>query len=392
MQPIELLRQAGDLVRQHEARQAATGEAFNIFSITKIERAEVNTHSAMIAELLNPRGSHGQGATFLALFLSVLGFEHECSLAQATVRKEQSFTSGRGRVDIVIHLKDHLILIENKVDAQDGKWQLKQYADIGMASGKTWHLWYLSKLGGDAKERSHRGVWYRRMSYREHVLKWLALCVANSGATPALQQAIIQYKNLVHKITGTSMTHTSRAAMVDLLTTCDHFKAADEIVKALPYAKGAELYRFFETVERELLGTCARASAPIGFSGHDYNVENCAQWFMARRTKSDENVGLFFNIGIEGTLFRVQVATHALHYGIVSLKDGKAGSIDNIKESLPALPPNLLPREWNAFHWQSCMHQDRVATNMDCLLMPDQVIEDIKQTIAQIKSRHGRSR
>ncbi len=220
MKPIELLlRQAGDLVRQDEERQAAGGGAFNIFSITKIERAEVNTHSAMIAELLNPRGSHGQGSAFLALFLVVMGFEHGCSLAHANVRKEQSFPGGRGRVDIVIHLEKHLILIENKVDAQDGKGQLKQYADIGAASGKTWHLWYLSKRGGDAHERSHHGVRYQRLSYRGHILDWLALCVSHASPTPALQQAIIQYKNLVHKITGTTMTHISQEAMVDLLST-----------------------------------------------------------------------------------------------------------------------------------------------------------------------------
>lgn len=386
MKPIELLRQAGDLVRQHEAQRAAAGEAFNIFSITKIERAEVNTHSAMIAELLNPRGSHGQGSTFLALFLSVLGFEHECSLAQATVRKEQSFTSGRGRVDIVIHLKDHLILIENKVDAPDGKWQLKQYADIGEASRKTWHLLYLSKRGADASERSHQGVRYQRISYKEHILDWLVLCVSKSSSTPVLQQAIVQYKNLVHKITGTTMTHISQAAMVDLLTTGDNLTAADAIVAALPFAKGAELYSFFETVEGALLGPYTRAIAPGNFPGHDFTESSCSKWFMAKGRV--EHVGLFLNIGIDCVLFRIEVATDALHYGVVSVIDGKLGSIDNIKESFPNLPQNLLPRQWRSFKWHSCMFQDSVATNMECLQNPDQVVAEILQTIEQIKSLH----
>ncbi|MGF6282188.1 hypothetical protein ABH908_000327 [Pseudomonas frederiksbergensis] len=387
MELIELLRQAGTLVRRNEERQAAGGEAFNIFSITKIERAEVNTHSAMIAELLNPRGSHGQGLTFLALFLSVMGFEHDCSLVHASVRKEESFAGGRGRVDIVIHLKEHLILIENKVDAPDGKGQLKQYADIGEASGKTWHLWYLSKRGGDASERSHHGVRYQRMSYREHILDWLALCVSNSSSTPALQQAIVQYKNLVHKITGTTMTHLSRAAMVDLLNTGDNLKAADAIVAALPFAKGAELLRFFDAVENGLSRLYTRAAAPNNFPGHDYTESTCSKWFMVGKDKI-EHVGLFLNIGIDGVLFRIEVATEALHYGVVSVRDGKTGSIDNIKESVRHLPQNLLPRQWRSFKWQSCMFQDGVATNMECLQRPDQVVTEVLQTIEQIKSRH----
>ncbi|WP_448646554.1 PD-(D/E)XK nuclease family protein [Pseudomonas mohnii] len=93
-----LLERAGYLVKESQANLAATGETFNIFAITKIERAEVATHSAMIAELLNPRGSHGKGPVFLAHFLSTIELEHESSLDNAQVRKEQTFGGGRGRV------------------------------------------------------------------------------------------------------------------------------------------------------------------------------------------------------------------------------------------------------------------------------------------------------
>ena len=34
------------------------GDFFNIFSILKMETDEVKTHSAFLAELLNPKGSH----------------------------------------------------------------------------------------------------------------------------------------------------------------------------------------------------------------------------------------------------------------------------------------------------------------------------------------------
>ena len=102
-----LLNQAGSLVRETNAKLAASGELFNLFSITRIERAEVNTHSAMIAELLSPEGRHGQGVYFLELFLSTIGFEHECSLRDARVQKEQIF-SGYGRISQAWPGQDHL--------------------------------------------------------------------------------------------------------------------------------------------------------------------------------------------------------------------------------------------------------------------------------------------
>ena len=307
-----LLDQAGDLVREAKAKLAASGELFNLFTITRIERAEVNTHSAMIAELLNPEGRHGQGVRFLELFLSTMDFKHECSLTEARVYKEQTF-AGFGRVDVVIHLRDHLILLENKIDAPDGNKQLKRYDDIGKASGKKWQLWYLTKKGTDAHANSHHGVSYRRLSYQEQILDWLEQCVIFSGKRPALQHALIQYKNLVQKITGRAMTHTTRNALVDLLTAGDNLQAAEAIAQALPHAKGVVLFGFFRTVQQALSENHAIAPSPIGFTGHDSSESNCSKWFMPKPLRL-KHVGQFFDIGVEGMLLRIEVATDALHY------------------------------------------------------------------------------
>ncbi|WP_454837809.1 PDDEXK-like family protein [Pseudomonas mohnii] len=376
-----LLDEAGGHVRESLATKTASGEAFNIFQITKIERAEVNTHSAMIAELLNPRGSHGKGALFLEQLLSDMGIEYSCSLKDAIVRKEQSFSVDQGRVDVVVHLKDQIILIENKIDAQDGYQQLKKYADAGQASGKPWHLWYLTTDGRDAEEFSHQGVEYCRVSYREHVLNWLEQCITMSADTPALQHALIQYRNLVQKITGTSMTNTLQNELTRLLSLGENFKHADAITKALPRAKGAVLFSFFQEIQNTLASTCKRVGASSEFPGIDATEENCNKWFMTGREKV-HHVGLLFDIGLTGILFRVEVASEALHYGVVS--DGRSGSIEMLKEEYPQLPQSLSYRGWKSFQWYSYLHQDNVASNMECLLRPDQLIRDVLQTIRQL--------
>lgn len=379
-----LLDQAGGLVREAKTKLAASGELFNLFSITRIERAEVNTHSAMIAELLSPEGRHGQGVHFLELFLSTMGFAHECSLSEARVQKEQTF-AGYGRVDVVIHLRDHLILIENKIDALDGNQQLKRYDDIGKASGKNWQLWYLTKKGTEAHATSHCDASYRRLSYREHILDWLERCVSSSSATPALQHALIQYKNLVQKITGRAMTHTTRNALIELLTTGDNLQAAEAIAQALPHAKGKVLFGFFEAVRRALSARYAPVPSPIDFAGHESSEANCRKWFMPKALRL-KNVGQFFDIGVEGVLLRVEVATDALHYGVVPVSNGKLASDGRLFEPILQLPIHLIRRNWNAFNWYSCLYQDNVASKMDCLSDPGGLVTQVLRTVELIKS------
>ena len=48
------------------------GDSFNIFKSCGVNHYET-THSSIIAELLNPKGSHGQGGLFLKEFLVATG-------------------------------------------------------------------------------------------------------------------------------------------------------------------------------------------------------------------------------------------------------------------------------------------------------------------------------
>ncbi|WP_427144048.1 PD-(D/E)XK nuclease family protein [Pseudomonas nitroreducens] len=382
-----LLHQASDWVRQDAARRTASGEDFNLYRIARIERAEVNTHSAMIAELLNPKGTHGVGPLFLQLMLSQMDISHGCSLSEASVRKEQSFPYGHGRVDIAIHLRNHLILIENKIGAQDRDEQLKRYAEIGEASGKDWYLWYLTRTGRAASKESHCGKTYRPISYSEHILNWLEQCVTHSADKPALQQALIQYRNLVRTITGKTMAHTTREALIDLLSTEDDLKAADAISEALPYAKGAILFRFFQKVQEGVEGIAdnsSRVAPPNGFAGLEATRENCNKWFLPKGQKV-KNVGMFFKIGREDLLFRVEVASEALHFGVVLVKDGALSKIEHPDEYLSRLPQNLHHRNWRAFQWFSCLHQDYVAQEMGCLNDPSRFLDEIRRTLKQLQ-------
>ena len=55
-----LLIQIGAINKSYEKIAKLTGENFNIFEVLGLTTNEVRTHSAFIAELLNPKGSHDQ--------------------------------------------------------------------------------------------------------------------------------------------------------------------------------------------------------------------------------------------------------------------------------------------------------------------------------------------
>lgn len=102
--------------------------------------------------------------------------------------------------------------------------------------------------------------------------------------------------------------------------------------------------------------------------------------------KKVRNVGMFFDIGRKDLLLRIEVATEALHFGVVPVKDGLPSTIERHEDYLKRLPENLHHRNWKAFQWFSCLHKDYVAQDMDCLSDPSQILDEIRQTLEQLQS------
>lgn len=110
-----------------DARRAG-GELFgapklNAFSLF---RPNENTLSRVLADLLSPRGSHGQGLLFLRAFLRELDLPEVGAHEVVSVRCEVLTSAGR-RVDLVIDTPRLLLGIENKPWASQQDNQLIDY-------------------------------------------------------------------------------------------------------------------------------------------------------------------------------------------------------------------------------------------------------------------------
>ena len=166
-------------------RLVATG-----FSVFHYFNENENLVSGIFADLLRPHGSHGQGATFLRLFLQEIDRGNKpCirkradygELEKCSVFTEYSTTKGR-RIDIALKLDDMWIGVENKPWAVEQKDQLQHYLEfLRQRDGQACVL-YLSGDGEDAKtikdrDRAHYlKMPYGRMKNGPSVAHWIAEC------------------------------------------------------------------------------------------------------------------------------------------------------------------------------------------------------------------------
>jgi hypothetical protein len=114
-----------------EWQRATVNEAPNFRAISLVGPDE-NCLSDIIAELLNPHGSHGQGETFLNLFSSRCGSIGKLTKNHASIHRESRtifIANQKRRMDILIDGGRWGIAIENKPWAGEQKDQLQDYAE-----------------------------------------------------------------------------------------------------------------------------------------------------------------------------------------------------------------------------------------------------------------------
>ena len=198
-----LLGQVRLLSEKYDALAAANGENFNVFKLLGMETDEVRTHSAILADLLDPRGSHGQGVAFARLF-SPLSDLSDDELKSARVGAEVA-VGGDSRLDILIETNQWCIVIENKIYAADQERQLERYHEFASSRNKKFAVYYLT-LGGDPPSKwSLGGLAEERVtpiSYREVVHDWLEACIKEVALVPHVREILNQYRVVVAKLTG----------------------------------------------------------------------------------------------------------------------------------------------------------------------------------------------
>lgn len=251
---LDLLRLAQTQQRHAAELARATGEHFNIFKILRVGHLEVTTHSPMLAQLLNPQGVHGQGATFLRLFLdcfNIDGFD----AGSARVKMEHHIGSvtedSGGRIDILVQDgRGEVILIENKIYAADQSNQMTRNRNYDARA----HLFYLTLDGRDpVNPQAVPGL--RCISYASDVLSWLKDCRKEAACVPTVRETLSQYIHLLQELTDqNTSTRMNQELTRAVLQTKDSYAA----YRALCHAQ-QEIRRMVLAGLNEGLGELAKS-------------------------------------------------------------------------------------------------------------------------------------
>lgn len=227
-----LMSQTETLIRQQNRIRRLKGEDFNLFNICKIEHYEENTHSAFIAELLNPNGTHHKGNVFLKLFLERIlkdnfklnrtkdelnEYLNQFLKNKVSLHKEKSIgliddiNGTGGRIDILLKSKNLYITIENKIYAKDQDKQLIRYYNFKSDNNLVIYLTLFGtfpeqksiEVRNDDNEvlQSLNENDYQRLSYANDIKLWIEDCLRYAYNEPILRESLKQYHLLILKLT-----------------------------------------------------------------------------------------------------------------------------------------------------------------------------------------------
>ena len=218
-------------------------EKFNIFSVLYKNHEEVKLHSRFIAALLDPHASHEKGFAFLKEFINIfsdniLKFD---DFENAIVYPEEWNKKENHNIDILIidRKRKNAIILENKLNADDSNnengGQLERYfkyvrdeEKIPIENITTFYLTLDGhkptdeslgkKIDGKPNEFNNlEDLNGHCITYNNKIIKWLDKCLMQVADKPFIRESIIQYKNLIKKITMNDIDINERLEIIEAI-------------------------------------------------------------------------------------------------------------------------------------------------------------------------------
>lgn len=233
-----LLNQVSIIKKKYDDLAEYTGENYNVFNVLGIYNDELS-HSKIIGDFLNVKGSHGQKDTFLKLFLNEInGFEknteqlnvldnfksaNSCAHLEKNLGKVDNENGEGGRIDILINDGKSNIIIENKIGAGDQNQQLLRYNKFDTNAP----ILYLTLEGNEPsiysisdknnENRLSLGKDFVCISYRINIVNWLENCIIEMENKPIIKESLNQYLVLVKQLTNQSSNIKMKDEIINLV-------------------------------------------------------------------------------------------------------------------------------------------------------------------------------
>jgi hypothetical protein len=315
-----LLQKLADIaIRRKEKEEKAfrRGERFNVFHVLGLESNETRLHSALLAEILNPKGSHGLGNEPLRLFMNDVCNNAMPDFDVDNVRVNIEFDVGRinedytegGRIDILVTDGVRMIVIENKIYAADQQNQLLRYNNF--CGNKPHLLLYLTLDGHDASDISAGkiSVDYQPISYKDDIIKWLEDCRIKAKECHSFREILSQYINTLKQLTNQRMESEDKEEVLKLMD--DNLDATLEIIN--------HLEAFTEPMIRKyLVEKLAEWAETVGLTfTHKESFYKGVRYGNISFAKADWKRKIGFSFAFPGY--------RGLYYGVLNPEEGPIG-------------------------------------------------------------------
>jgi hypothetical protein len=256
-----VLTQVTDIDKKYQDIYQLTGANYNVFKIADINTKET-TICKVIADLLNPKGSHYKADTYLKLFKEIVlknsDFSNYCCLdtKDATASTEYPTNESR-RIDIVIKSDKIFIPIEVKINADDLEKQISDYYEYCKKyknEGKGIPVLYLTKDGDEPRKISASDKdKYRCISFSENILSWLGDCLKcpETIKTAPIREIIIQLIAVIKSFCGIPEDKNMKEEIMEILKSSEkNVKAAEFLCGSLQQMENMTIEPFENLIER----------------------------------------------------------------------------------------------------------------------------------------------
>ena len=264
-----LLSEVQIVVKKNREMLDRTEWNFNVFQLCGIGHYE-NWHSKILAEFLNPCGTHGLGNELLRLFLAQRGIDFVVTPFCEVVTE---LSMDKGRMDIVIRDKEWVVVIENKVYAGEQEDQLTRYWNWAKENygEKNSRLLYLTLNG--KKSETANDIPYKCVSYSEDLQKWISACVRIASERPFVRETLRQYRNHIKNLTGKNLEEEAMSELIKILSEPQNFEAATQVWQYWPQARDAIAAKIIREAVAKLNGICEiDESSDWNFAENDSGV------------------------------------------------------------------------------------------------------------------------
>lgn len=312
---------------------------YNLFRVLRSESDEVRLHSRFLGDLLNPKGGHQYGDKLLELFLEKFGLS---ITADALVDIEYK------NIDILIRSGDTAVIVENKIYAGDQKEQLSRYYEVMKNEGYTnIKIIYLTLMGHSPSDDSTVNLSPEfiekhliHASYDEHIHQLITRYIELSATDAPLREALIQYADIISKLTHKLENKEHMEELKHLLKTGNNLAAIPNLLEAYNEVLVDYQLDIWERIA-EGISTEFGNLEEDSVTKHSEPRNSVKSYVENRRGSKYLNVNTLL-VGFEDTYLLVE-QDHHIYFGVYCADGSSAGNYSKIK----ALSSSLKAEVWD---------------------------------------------